>query len=219
MDKLTPRDDMCVQIVFVRHGESYGNIGLPAPEGYDGEDVPLTPYGLKQAQALADYWFSEADIAHIYSSPFTRTVQTIYPTAEKLGLSVEILPDLLEVGSTTGGCDSDKLKQKYPLVIPCLTEPSKAGGNLLLPCPESEEQTARRAERVISFIAANYTNGETVIITTHGTFFSYLVRASLNAGDGFNSQIDNSAITCVALRKGQRPLLRTANNTSHLKNI
>ncbi len=219
MDKLTPREDMTVQIVFIRHGESYGNIGLPAPEGYSEEDTPLTEHGLRQARALADYWFDGTDIAHIYASPFTRTVQTIYPTAQKLGKPIELLPDLLEVGSVTGGADADKLKANFPLCIPCLTEPSIAGGNLLLPVPETKAQTQLRAKRFVDFLSRKYSGGETVAVATHGTFFSYLVRAALNAeGEScFNSQIDNSAVTVVALRKNEPPLLRTANNTSHLK--
>lgn len=216
MDKLTPRDDITVQIVFVRHGESYGNVGLPTPEGYDPEDTPLTDKGLRQAQALADYWFDEVEVAHIYSSPFTRTIQTIYPTAQKLGMQIELLPDLLEVGSATGG-EASKLTANYPLAIPCTNEPSAAGGTLLLPTPESKIQTFLRAKRFVDYIARTYKNSETVIVSTHGTFFSYLIRAALGAECEFNSQIDNSAVTVIALRGDMPPLLRTANNTSHLK--
>jgi len=221
MDKLTPRDDMSVQIVFVRHGESYGNIGLPAPEGYSEEDTPLTEYGLKQAEALADYWFDGVEVAHIYASPFSRTIQTIYPTARKFSKRIELLPDLLEYGSTTAGCDAEKIERDFPLAIPCSTEPSPAGGTLTLPIPESHTQARLRAKRFIEYIKGIYYNGETVIVSTHGTFFSYLIRSALNAEgeEAFNSQIDNSAVTVVALRKGNVPLLRTANNTSHLHTI
>lgn len=221
MDKLTPRDDITVQIVFVRHGESYGNVGLPTPEGYDPEDTPLTDKGLRQAQALADYWFDGVEVAHIYSSPFTRTIQTIYPTAQKLGMQIELLPDLLEVGAKIGGCTSERIANDFPLAVPCMAEPSPAGGSLLLPIPESGEQIIARAKRFTDYISQTYQNGETVIVTSHGAFFSHLVRAALNVtqDDCFYCQTDNSAITCVVLRKGGKPLLRTANNTSHLKHI
>ena len=210
MLKLTKRDDMTVQLVFIRHGESYGNIGLPTPDGYSKEDTPLTEYGLKQADALADYWFDGVEVAQIYASPFTRTVQTIYPTAKKLGKPIVLMPDLLEVGSTICGAEPQKLKADFPLCIPCSQNP--------LPVPETEEQKASRAKRFVDFIADRYKSGETVVIATHGTFFSYLVRAALNAEGNscFNSQVDNSAVTVVALRVNESPLLRTANNTSHL---
>lgn len=212
MDKLTERSDITAQLVFIRHGETYGNIGLPTPEGYAEEDTPLTEHGQKQAQAIADYWFDGVEVAKIYCSPFTRTVQTIYPTAQKLDMKIELLSDLLEVGSTTCGCDREKLRRDFPLVIPC---PEEA-----LPVPESEEQTQQRAKRFTEHIAHTYKNGETVIVCTHGTFMSYLVRAALNVSDTdtFNCQVDNSSLTCVIFRK-EKPLLRTANNTSHLKLI
>ena len=211
MDKLTPREDITVQLVFIRHGESYGNIGLPTPEGYAKEDTPLTEYGLKQADALAEYWFDNVEVAQIYASPFTRTVQTIYPTAKKLDRPIVLIPDLLEVGSTICGAEPEKLKADFPLCTPCPPKP--------LPSPETEEHKAARAKRFIDFIADNYKSGETIIVATHGTFFSYLVRAALNVqGDNcFNSQIDNSAVTVVALRANEPPLLRVANCTAHLK--
>lgn len=212
MDKLTERDDITAQIVFIRHGETYGNAGLPMPDGYGKEDTPLTDYGLKQAQAVADYWFDGVEVSHIYCSPFTRTVQTIYPTAEKLGMKIELVSDLLEVGSITCGCDREKLVRDFPFVIPCDEE--------LLPIPESEEQTHLRAKRFTDYIARTYKNGETVIVCTHGAFMSHLVRAALNVDDpgSFNCQVDNTSLTCVVFRN-DKPLLRMANNTAHLKNL
>ena len=219
MNKLTARDDITTQLIFIRHGESYGNLGLPTPEGYSEEDTPLTEYGMSQAQALADYWFDGVEIAHIYASPFSRTIQTIYPTAQKLGKKIELMPDLLEYGSTTAGCETEKIVKDFPLAIPCKGDTSPAGGSLTLPVPESYEQAQARAKRFVEYVRNIYHNGETVIVSTHGTFFSYLVRAALNAeGENcFNSQIDNSAVTVVVLRDGNAPLLRTANNTSHLR--
>lgn len=221
MDRLTARDDIATQLVFVRHGESYGNLGLPSPEGYSEEDTPLTAYGLKQAQALAEHWFDGFEIAHIYASPFSRTIQTIYPTAQRLDKRIELMPDLLEYGSLTAGCEPDKIKRDFPLAVPCAGDISPAGGTRLLPVPESCEQAQARAKRFVEYVRSIFSQGETVIISTHGTFFSYLVRAALNADESqaFNSQIDNSAVTVVALRDGKPPLLRTANNTSHLRKI
>lgn len=219
MDKLTARDDISTQFIFIRHGESYGNIGLPTPDGYSEEDTPLTAHGLSQAQALADYWFDGVEIAHIYASPFSRTIQTIYPTAQKLSKKIELMPDLLEYGSTTAGCDEKKIKEDFPLAIPCKGDTGPSGATRLLPVPESYEQAQTRAKRFVEHVKGIYHSGETVIVSTHGTFFSYLVRAALNAEgeECFNSQIDNSAVTVVALRKDNVPLLRTANNTSHLR--
>ncbi|SOC41571.1 histidine phosphatase family protein [Ureibacillus acetophenoni] len=49
----------------------------------------LTEEGKKQAKELMRF-FEKRNIKHIISSPFTRAIQSIQPTADSLGLQVEI---------------------------------------------------------------------------------------------------------------------------------
>jgi 2,3-bisphosphoglycerate-dependent phosphoglycerate mutase len=51
-------------------------------------DAPLTELGQQQAISLAD-WLGKVPIGHIISSPFTRTVQSITPLSNRLGLVVK----------------------------------------------------------------------------------------------------------------------------------
>lgn len=215
---LRERDDYKTQIVFIRHGESFGNVGLATPEGFHPDDPPLTENGLQQAQKLAAC-FEKGEIAHIYASPLTRTVQTVYPTAEKLGMRIELLPDLMEVDTRIPGCEREMLERDFPLAIPCTSEPTPTGGTLLLSGNETPEALTARAKRCIDYIRNNYSGGETVIVVSHGTYFGYLIRECLEigCGDTFNWEVDNCSATCVVLRKdGRKPLLRTANYTTHL---
>lgn len=215
---LRERDDYKTQIIFIRHGESCGNVGLATPEGFHPDDPPLTENGLRQAQKLAAC-FEKGEIAHIYASPLTRTVQTVYPTAEKLGMRIELLPDLMEVDTRIAGCEREMLERDFPLAIPCTSEPTPTGGTLLLSGNETPEALTARAKRCIDYIRNNYSGGETVIVVSHGTYFGYLIRECLEIGCGetFNWEVDNCSATCVVLRKdGRKPLLRTANYTTHL---
>ena len=215
---LRERDDYKTQIVFIRHGESCGNVGLATPEGFHPDDPPLTENGFRQAQKLAAC-FEKGEIAHIYASPLTRTVQTVYPTAEKLGMRIELLPDLMEVDTRIAGCEREMLERDFPLAIPCTSEPTPTGDTLLLSGNETPEALAARAKRCINYIRNRYNNGETVIVVSHGTYFGYLIRECLEIGCGetFNWEVDNCSATCVVLRKdGRKPLLRTANYTTHL---
>lgn len=216
---LEERDDYDLQIVFVRHGESLGNIGIETPEGYHKQDTPLSDYGKEQAKLLSN-GFEKGEITHIYSSPMTRTVQTIYPTAQKLGLQIELMPDLLEVGSTIEGCYPDRLKSEFPLAVPCTAEPTQSGGGLRLPENEPEHEITKRAIRCIEYFKRKYSSGETIIVTTHGAFFSHLLCAALSVKEDnlFRCQIDNCGCTVVTYRgKNRQAFLRTANNTNHLK--
>ena len=215
---LRERDDYKTQIVFIRHGESCGNVGLATPEGFHPDDPPLTENGLRQAQKLTAC-FEKGEIAHIYASPLTRTVQTVYPTAEKLGLKIELLPDLMEVDTRIAGCEREMLERDFPLAIPCTSEPTPTGGTLLLSGNETPQALTARAKRCIDYIRNRYNNGETVIVVSHGTYFGYLIRECLEivCGETFNWEVDNCSATCVVLRKdGRKPLLRTANYTTHL---
>lgn len=215
---LRERDDYKTQIVFIRHGESYGNIGLATPEGFHPDDPPLTENGLEQAQKLSAC-FNKGEIAHIYASPLTRTVQTVYPTAQKLGMKIELLPDLMEINTRIAGCEREMLERDFPLAIPCTSEPTPTGGTLLLPENETPLMLAARAKRCIDYIRNSYNSGETVIVVSHGTYFGYLIRECLEIGsdETFNWEVDNCSATCIVLRKdGRKPLLRTANNTVHL---
>lgn len=49
----------------------------------------LTDEGIEQAKELMRF-FEKRNIKHIISSPFTRAIQSIQPTADNLGLQVEI---------------------------------------------------------------------------------------------------------------------------------
>lgn len=216
---LRERDDYLTQIVFVRHGESCGNVGLPFPDSFHPDDPPLTPNGLWQAQQLSTC-FEKGELDCIFSSPLTRAVQTAYPTAQKLGMEIVLMPDLMEVGTQIGGCSHGMLASDFPLAVPCTAEPTLTGGSLLLPEKEDSVMLAQRAGRCVDYIRNNFNAAQRVLVVSHGTFFGYLVREALNVEgeESFNWEVDNCAVTCVAIRKDARlPLLRTANNTMHLK--
>jgi probable phosphoglycerate mutase len=78
-----------VEVVLVRHG-------LPSRvEGVSNPDPGLTVSGHEQARAVADaVVFGPVNV--IASSALTRARQTAAPTAQKLGLTIEIHEDLAE---------------------------------------------------------------------------------------------------------------------------
>lgn len=66
-------------IVFVRHGESEGNIGLPA--GSSPNRIPLTTNGINMAKEFAANSLFTPEL--IVSSPYLRAQQTAQPYREK----------------------------------------------------------------------------------------------------------------------------------------
>ncbi|MEB3070672.1 histidine phosphatase family protein [[Mycobacterium] vasticus] len=78
-----------VEVALIRHGLPHRIEGVVRP------DPVLTELGLEQARAVADV-MALLPVRAIASSGLQRALQTAAPTAEKLGLTVEIHQDLAE---------------------------------------------------------------------------------------------------------------------------
>ena len=205
-------------ISFVRHAESLGNIGVPYVPEYQQDDPPLSPKGHIQAKKLAESYITD-NIDKIYAGTLIRTIQTAYPTAEKLNKEIILLPDLMELGTRISGTELFRLERDYPLAVPCLKEPTPCNGTLLL----GDEDTAalqNRAKRCIDYFYNEANEGEHLMVVSHGSFFGYLMRAALGISlpESFCWQVDNCCVTRIIFRSDNVPKLSFANYTGHLDN-
>ena len=69
-------------VIIVRHADK-----AAAPAG----DPPLTEVGVERARALAEL-LRDANVGAVLHTPTTRTRETARPTAERFGLTPEIIP-------------------------------------------------------------------------------------------------------------------------------
>jgi probable phosphoglycerate mutase len=77
-----------MQSIFIRHGQSTGNAGLPCN---DLSQIELTKLGWEQAKSVAEAWNETPSL--IITSPYKRTQQTACPTIDRFpGVPVEIWP-------------------------------------------------------------------------------------------------------------------------------
>lgn len=82
------------RLIIVRHGHSVANDTL----SFAGvTDVPLSEAGCGQAEYVGEYLAANEHIDRIFISGLLRTAQTARPTAERLGLPIEVEPDLREI--------------------------------------------------------------------------------------------------------------------------
>lgn len=203
-------------ISFVRHAQSLGNVGQRYEDEYHPDDPPLSPHGLLQAEALGKSAITD-NVDSIYSSPLIRAVQTAYPTAERLNKDIILLPDLMENDTRISGTELFRLKNHYPLAVPCVTEPTPTGGKLLLG-EENAVERALRGKRCMDFFFDKAKEGQHIMVVTHGSFFGNLIRAALEIElpESFCWQVDNCCITRVIFRKDNIPKLSVANYVGHL---
>lgn len=67
-----------MRVVFIRHGQSTGNAGIPS---HDLASLSLTDLGWQQAREVAQAWIERPTL--IVTSPYLRTQQTAAPTIER----------------------------------------------------------------------------------------------------------------------------------------
>lgn len=203
------------EILFVRHAQSHGNVGL-AEAAFHPDDPSLTTEGLAQAQALSRR-FSAGDLQAIYASTLIRTCQTVQPTAQKLGLAIEVLPELMEVDTAVPGTALSHITRLAPNAYnsACRVLTQSVGLSFK---NETSAHCAERARYALSVIAGNAAAGDKILVATHGAFFGYLLRCALGLSlpEPFAWEVTNCAITTIRFRKDDIPILLGSNDTSHL---
>ena len=204
-----------VDIIFVRHGESNGNIGI-AEEGFHPDDPRLTTKGTEQAMKLAQR-FQEEKISAIYASALLRACQTVQPLAETQNKRVVVLRELMEVGTMIPNTSPSLVSEYAPNAYAGIVE--TAALPVLFP-PDSYDQRIleQRAAYCMERIFENCMDGDRVVVCTHGGFIGYLIRYCLGIclPETFNWQIDNCAVFRILMSDQKIPKLCYANDISHL---
>ena len=82
------QENETVRAIFIRHGQSTGNAGIPC---HDLASLELTELGWEQARSVAAEWEEAPTL--IVTSPYLRTQQTARPTTIRFpGVPVETWP-------------------------------------------------------------------------------------------------------------------------------
>lgn len=209
-----------MDIYLVRHGESVGNT-IP---GYSWCDPELSERGHAQAKLLAEE-LNGINFTKIFSSPLLRTVQTISYTAKSHPdgpAEIELLSDLMEVGTDSSyhGAPENELYDIYEKLIKRPASDTTKGRDVLGD-EKPPKDTLERAKRVVKYLKENFGENDTILISAHGTFNTYLLLAMLDFdyNIGFNFSQNNACISLVRyfVENGiDRTKAVYINNTRHL---
>ncbi len=222
-------NERILELYIARHAETWGNRSekerIDNGRQSDRESL-LTEKGIRQAELLGER-LSVGALDAVFASSLIRTVGTAYEVTARQknrDLKIEILPDLIEIGTRPDytGYPADEIIAMYPNAVPCVSEPSPAGGRLSIGV-EDDGIVLKRAERCISYFRNRFRNGEKVLVVAHGSFNTFLIRAALGLDNSSNFTFsqENTALTKINyLRnsKGSDDLVKLAysNDTSHL---
>ena len=120
--------------------------------------LALADKGWRQAEGISEL-YRAFRVTRILSSPYLRTVQTVRPTAEALGLAVETRWDLRE---WTSGIEPTPDYARHFAHSWEHPDSARPGG-------ESLAAFSDRVRRALTAVAAEHPGG-VVLIGTHGTF-------------------------------------------------
>ncbi|MBE9047673.1 histidine phosphatase family protein [Pleurocapsales cyanobacterium LEGE 10410] len=157
---------MSQTVWIARHGN---RLDFVNPEWFDTADrrydPPLSEDGFVQAAELAQR-LQDEDIAHIFASPFLRTIQTANEIAQVLNLPIKLEAGLGEWHNPEWMTESPEthprksLVEKYPLI-------DWSYNSYLAPqYPETKEDVNRRTAKTAKKIVAQYS--ENILIVGHG---------------------------------------------------
>ena len=153
----------CLRAIFIRHGQSTGNIDLPST---DVGLFELTNLGWQQAKEVANSWTEVPSL--IVTSPFLRARQTSQPTCERFhAVPVETWPvqefSYLEPGRWNGTVAIQR--QPYVDAYWQRADPAYLDG----PGAETFSGLLRRVENALQKLALLPENAR-VLVFSHGQF-------------------------------------------------
>ena len=153
-----------LDLLLVRHASPV-DVGAPGYEDRDDER-PLTEEGRRAAEELADE-LEPYVITSVYSSPYTRAVETVTPTARRLELEVHILPDLRERRLTLAPTPDWAAHLRRAWADP----------DYAVEGAESGRQAQRRAMALLDLLRTRHADGGRLLIGSHGNLISLLLQA------------------------------------------
>jgi ribonuclease H / adenosylcobalamin/alpha-ribazole phosphatase len=208
-----PPDEPPTRLVLVRHGETE----LTAQRRYSGrEDVPLTPHGRAQAEAIAGRIAALTPrMAAVVTSPLVRCAATAEAVAAATGgPPVVVEPDLIECDfGRWEGCTFAEVRQRWPdewEAWHTSTRVAPSGG-------ESLQQVSIRVRRAVSTLRERYP-GVTVAVVSHVWPLKLMLRDALAAGDTFLHRLllATGGLSVVDSFPGGLVAVHSVNDTSHL---
>ena len=190
------------RLALVRHGETVWH----ADNRYAGgtSDIDLTDKGVRQAHALAQ-WARAQRINGVVASPVRRALETARPSAEALGVDIEIVDDLREVdfGVAEGRTVDELMMLDAEMVHRFRADPVANP----FPGSESPEIAARRAGDALRDVARRHA-GRNMLVVAHNTLLRLAICDLLGLPVARYRQIfprlDNAAITQVAVPPAHR---------------
>lgn len=217
-----------MHLYLARHGETVWNIEARV-QGW--ADSPLTPTGVRQAEALADR-MADIQLTAVYSSDLGRAAHTARIVAKPHGLEPCQMPAFREMAwGDWEGLTSQQMEAGWPDQWKAfvqkgrdeLANPSEDWESTThIPGGETMAQTAKRFYQGLDKIAARHTGAnECVLIVGHGgslrLAFTHALALGVTAHRRFH--LDNTGLSRIDYPADSPPRIRFLNDTGHWREV
>ncbi len=175
-------------------------------------DPPISDDGKIQAQQLAQR-LKQENIAHIFASPFLRTVQTASYVAEVLDLPIKLESGLSEwlnpkwMPKMPERLSMEALAKMFPKIDTSYTS------RVIAEYPETSEVSLERSGKTARLLADEFP--EDILLVGHG---ASVLGATMGLVEGTARTEVNAALCCLVkiIRQDQKWVMELNGDTSHL---
>lgn len=179
-----------MKLYIIRHGQTDWNV---AGKVQGRKDIPLNEQGRMQARALAA-GMARRPVTAVYSSPQIRALETAQFIAEPLKLTVQCLPQLMEIsyGSWEGRTAQDILTTDAELYESWWKHPATVAP----PGGETLEQVDQRCRLAWEYIQ-NRMTGDTAVVSHGSTLAHFIVHLLEGQPEAREIIVGNASITTI----------------------
>ena len=195
-----------MELIIIRHA-------LPESDKRDDgpADPPLSPLGLRQAEATANLLATES-VDHVVTSTMQRAIQTGRPLADRLGLTPEHLEGLKESDYRRSSYTPvEEMDADHEVIREFLDDP------LSMFADGYEAFRDRITAALDAVVAGN--RGRTVAVFCHAMVVGVYLQTLLGLNDPFAVMADYCGITRVAASSTGIRSVRSFNETGHLRDL
>ena len=197
-----------MELLIIRHARPIAEI---RSEGEGSAGPPLSPIGMKQAEATAEF-LKDQGIQHVVSSTMLRAIQTAEPFSKQTGLEVEMIDDLKEADFDRNSYTPiEEMDLDHPFIKEYLEDPESIfGGNL--------EGFKKRTTDAFNYLIEE-NKGSVVAVFCHGMVMGIYLQSILGHDNPVALQPDYCGITRVTASSSGLRSIRSINETSHVRHL
>jgi len=195
-----------VELLVIRHALPEAEVRSDGPA-----DPPLSPLGLQQAEATAEFLADEM-VDAIVTSTMRRAIQTGQPLVDRLGLIPERLDGLKESDHRRSNyTPAEDMDADHEVVREFMEDPLRMFS-------DGYEPFRDRVQKTFDDIVAAQ-RGRTVAVFCHSMVASVYIQTLLDHDDPFALISDYCGISRITASSTGVRTLRSVNETAHLRHL